>query len=80
MPEEQQGQKWLQLWTGVCKKVMATGGTCFVMAKGTPENHELEGGAQKGEVNVAKFALDPEERVHAGVAGWVCPRIQYVCY
>ena len=80
MSEAEQGRQWLKLWTEVMQRVKTTGGKCFVMAKGTPENHELEGGAQKGEVNVAKFALDPEERGHAGVAGWVCPQIQYVCY
>ena len=57
MTEEQQGQKWLQLWTGVCKKVKATGGTCFVMTKGSGPGHfVLEGNAQQGEVNVAELA------------------------
>ena len=57
MTEEEQGKKWLQLWTNVCKKVQATGGTCFVMAKGTgPDDAVLEGNAQQGEVNVAELS------------------------
>ena len=57
MSVEEQGKKWLQLWTGVCKKVKATNGTCFVMAKGSgPGDRTLEGNAQQGEVNVAELA------------------------
>ena len=49
----EQGKKWLQLWTNVCKKVKATCGTCFVMARGSgPGDCTLEGNAQQGEVNV----------------------------
>ena len=41
----------------------------------------LEGGAQSGEVNVAKLVLDPEPRSgHEGPAGWECDRIEYVLY
>lgn len=65
MSEEEQGARWLQLWTEVCKKVQATSGKCFVMAKGTPQSHILEGKAQQGEVNVAEMAQVP---------------IEYVCY
>ena len=40
-----------QLWTEVLKKVKSTGGTCYVMAKGTgPNDRRLEGNAQQGEV------------------------------
>jgi hypothetical protein len=43
--------------------------------------YKLEGGAQSGEVNVAKFALDPEPRTgHEGPAGWESKRIEYVLY
>ena len=57
MSAEVQGQKWLQLWTVVCEMVQATGGTCFVMAKGTgPDDYDLEGNAQQGELNIAKLA------------------------
>eukprot|EP01048_Picozoa_sp_COSAG05_P007993 COSAG05_NODE_588_length_8503_cov_54.867563_2_plen_1332_part_00 len=80
MSEEEQGREWLRLWTEVLQRVKVTGGKCFVMAKGTEASYTLEGGAQKGEVNVAKFALDPEERGHKGMAGWVCDRIVYVPY
>ena len=59
MSEAEQGAKWLQLWTEVCMKVQATGGNCFVMAKGTAQSHKLEGKAQQGEVNVAKMARVP---------------------
>ena len=57
MGTDEQGQKWLELWTSVLKKVKQTHGKCFVMAKGTDmNNYELEGKAQKGEVNVAELA------------------------
>ena len=57
MSAEEQGKKWLQLWTQVCEKVKATKGTCFVMAKGTgPDDFKLEGNAQQGELNIAKLA------------------------
>ena len=78
---EEQGRQWLRLWTEVLQIVKAKGGKCFVMAKKMgPERYMLEGGAQSGEVNVAKFALDPEETGHQGPAGWVCDRIEYVLY
>ena len=52
-----QGQKWLELWTGVLKRTQTTGGTCFVIAKGSGEHdHQLEGSAQQGEVNVAEMS------------------------
>jgi hypothetical protein len=55
--QEEQGKKWLQLWTSVCKRVQDTGGTCFVMAKGTGlDDFVLEGNTQQGEVNVAELA------------------------
>lgn len=54
MSEEEQGKKWLQLWTNVLHKVQETHGTCFVMAKGTDDDHKLEGNAQQGELNVAR--------------------------
>ena len=58
MSEEEQGKKWLELWTSVCKKVQQTSGNCFVMAKGTgADNFVLEGNAQQGEVNIAEMAL-----------------------
>ena len=65
MSEEEQGARWLQLWTEVCMKVQATGGTCFVMGRGTAQSSVLEGKAQQGEVNVAKMAGVP---------------IEYICY
>ena len=69
MSEAEQGRQWLRLWTEVLQRVKVTGGKCFVMAKSTEASYTLEGGAQKGEVNVAKFALDPEERGHEGGLG-----------
>jgi hypothetical protein len=64
---EEQGRQWLRLWTEVLQIVKAKGGKCFVMAKRMgPTRYTLEGGAQSGEVNVAKFALDPSQ---AGCAG-----------
>jgi len=55
--QEQQGQKWLKLWTDVLKKTKQTRGTCFVMAKGSGKHdHVLEGNAQSGEVQVAELA------------------------
>ena len=82
MSEAEQGRQWLKLWTEVMEKVAATGGKCFVMAKSVDGGgYTLEGGAQSGEVNVAKFALDPEPRSgHEGPAGWECDRIEYVLY
>ena len=81
MSEEEQEQQWLFLWTEVLNKVKATGGKCFVMAKSTSRGeYILEGGAQKGEVNVARFALDPDGRGRLGPAGWECDRIVYVEY
>ena len=82
MSEAEQGRQWLKLWTEVMEKVSATGGKCFVMAKSVDGGgYTLEGGAQSGEVNVAKFALDPEPRSgHEGPAGWECDRIEYVLY
>ena len=82
MSEAEQGRQWLKLWTEVMEKVSATGGKCFVMAKSIDRGgYMLEGGAQSGEVNVAKFALDPEpRRGHEGPAGWECDRIEYVLY
>ena len=51
------GQKWLELWTGVLKRTKATGGKCFVIAKGSgPHDRRLQGGAQQGEVNVAEMS------------------------
>ena len=44
--------------------MQATGGTCFVMAEGTPQNRTLEGKAQQGEVNVAEMAKVPIEYVY----------------
>jgi hypothetical protein len=81
LSEEEQGRQWLRLWTEVLQVVQATGGKCFVMAKRMgPSRCTLEGGAQSGEVNVAKFALDPAQAGHEGPAGWVCERIEYVLY
>ena len=51
MGREEQGQKWLKLWTNVLKRTQKTGGKCFVMAKGTGlRDCVLEGNAQSGEV------------------------------
>jgi hypothetical protein len=82
LSEEEQGRQWLRLWTEVMDTVVKTGGKCFVMAKSTgPDQYILEGGAQSGEINIAKFALDPEPRSgHVGPAGWECVRIEYVLY
>jgi sulfate adenylyltransferase subunit 1 (EFTu-like GTPase family) len=78
---EEQGRQWLRLWTEVLHVVKEKGGKCFVMAKQMgPDRYTLEGGAQSGEVNVARFALDPRETGHQGPAGWVCERIEYVLY
>ena len=64
MSEIEQGQRWLQLWAEVLHKVKKTRGTCYVMAKGTDEdNFELEGGAQHGEVEIAKGFHVPIEYV-----------------
>ena len=81
LSEEEQGRQWLRLWTEVLQIVKVKGGKCFVMAKRMgPDRYTLEGGAQSGEVNVAKFALDPWQAGHEGPAGWVCERIEYVLY
>ena len=81
LSEEEQGRQWLKLWTEVLEVVKLKGGTCFVMAKSTgPGKYVLEGGAQSGEVNVAKFALDPDMSGHEGPAGWECERIKYITY
>ena len=70
MTEEQQGAEWLRLWTQVLQRVRDTGGNCYVMAKSTaPGQYMLEGGGQKGEVNVAKFALDPNTTGRVGPSG-----------
>jgi len=66
MTPEEQGKKWLELWTKVAMKVQETGGTCFVIVKGTgpgPDDFVVEGNAQKGEINVAKLAKIPIEYV-----------------
>ena len=81
MSEEEQGRQWLKLWTEVLEKVKSTGGKCFVLAKCLgPNQYALEGGAQTGEVNVARFALDPDDTGHLGPAGWECDRVEYVQY
>ena len=64
MSEAEQGDRWLQLWTEVCLKVQATGGKCFVMAKGGPDHFVLEGNAQQGEVQIAELAQVPLEYVY----------------
>eukprot|EP00966_Prymnesium_polylepis_P187531 4347753-Prymnesium_polylepis.1 len=59
MTPAEQGKKWLELWTEVAKKVQETGGTCFVIVKGTgpgPDDFVIEGNAQKGEVRAAALA------------------------
>ena len=56
MTPEEQGKKWLELWTEVAMKVQDTGGTCFVIVKGTPHGPKdfvVEGNAQPGEVRAA---------------------------
>jgi hypothetical protein len=56
MTPEQQGKKWLRLWTEVANRVQETGGSCFVIVKGTgpgPDNFVIEGNAQEGEVRAA---------------------------
>jgi len=66
MTPEQQGKKWLRLWTEVANRVQETGGSCFVIVKGTgpgPDDFVVEGNAQKGEINVAKLAKIPIEYV-----------------
>jgi len=66
MTPEEQGKKWLELWTKVAMKVQETGGTCFVIVKGTgpgPDDFVIEGNAQKGELNVAELAGIPIEYV-----------------
>ena len=82
MTEEQQGAEWLRLWGKVLEKVRDTGGNCYVMAKSTaPGQYELEGGGQKGEVQVAKLSLDPVNTGHVGPSGhWESERIIYVPY
>ena len=53
MTPEQQGKKWLKLWSKVAQRVQETGGTCFVIVKGTgagPSDFIVEGDAQEGEV------------------------------
>ena len=73
--------QWLKLWTEVLEKVAETGGKCFVLAKDTGSGgYTLEGGAQEGEVNVAKMVLDPTKSGRPGPAGWECDRIEYVLY
>ena len=53
MGAEEQGRKWLKLWTQVLERVAKTEGKCFVLAKSTgPDQYKLEGGAQEGEVMV----------------------------
>jgi hypothetical protein len=65
MNAEQQGSKWLELWTNVLKKVKKTGGKCIVMARGTCESdYKLEGNTQQGEVNVAEGFGVPIEYVY----------------
>eukprot|EP01047_Picozoa_sp_COSAG01_P010996 COSAG01_NODE_476_length_16515_cov_37.730690_17_plen_82_part_00 len=64
MSAEQQGQMWLKLWTDVCKKVKATGGKCFLMAKRGPGHFVLEGNAQQGKVQLAELAQVPLEYVY----------------
>ena len=65
MDAEQQGQMWLKLWTDVCKKTQQTGGTCYVMAKGTGQHDRvIEGKAQYGEINIAEMAKVPSEYVY----------------
>ena len=82
MTEEQQGAEWLRLWSEVLERVRDTGGNCYVMAKSTaPGPYKLEGGGQKGEVQVAKLSLDPENTGHKGPSGhWESARIIYVKY
>ena len=82
MTEEQQGAEWLRLWCQMLEKVRDTGGNCYVMAKSTaPGQYTLEGGGQKGEVQVAKGWLDPENTGHKGPSGhWESARIIYVPY
>ena len=64
MSEAEQGRRWLEIWVRVLHKVKKTRGTCYVMAKGTDEdNFELEGGAQHGEVSIAKGFHVPLEYV-----------------
>ena len=53
MTPEEQGKKWLRLWTEVAKRVQETGGTCFVIVKSMgpgPNDFKVEGNAQEGEV------------------------------
>ena len=53
MTPEEQGKKWLELWTGVAERVQETGGVCFVIVKDTgpgPNDFVVEGNAQPGEV------------------------------
>ena len=53
MTPEEQGKKWLELWTEVAMKVQETGGRCFVIVKSTgpgPKDFVVEGNAQPGEV------------------------------
>lgn len=76
LDEKQQGEEWLRIWTDVLAKTKETGGKCFVMAKAKakakvrwpqwrngPKEYVIEGGAQKGEINVAKLAGVPIEYV-----------------
>ena len=56
MTPEEQGKKWLELWTEVAMRVKETGGTCYVIVKGTgpgPNDFIVEGNAQRGEVCTA---------------------------
>ena len=62
MSEQEQGRKWLALWTEVAKLVKKTGGKCFVIAKKTgpgPEDYKLEGMKQSGEMHIAELAGIP---------------------
>ena len=82
MTEEQQGAEWLRLWAEVLERVRDTGGNCYVMAKSTgPDQYKLEGGGQKGEMQVAKLSLDPGNTGRVGPSGhWESERIIYVTY
>ena len=46
-------------------RTQQTGGTCYVMAKGTgPRDRVIEGTAQYGEINIAEMAKVPIEYVY----------------
>ena len=62
MSEAEQGRKWLALWTDIAKLVKKTGGKCFVIARKTgprPEDYQLEGMKQSGEMHIAELAEIP---------------------